>query len=55
VVSVHPTTPDCCRGLVPGIPPGSIEYATDSTRPADVRAIERENALALLPRLKAAG
>jgi 6-methylsalicylate decarboxylase len=32
VVYVHPTTPQCCRGLVPGIPPGSIEYATDSTR-----------------------
>ncbi len=32
VVYVHPTTPDCCRGLVPGIPPGSIEYATNSTR-----------------------
>ncbi|HYY36413.1 MAG TPA: amidohydrolase family protein [Xanthobacteraceae bacterium] len=32
VVYVHPTTPACCRGLVPGIPPGSIEYATDSTR-----------------------
>jgi len=32
VVYVHPTTPDCCRGLVPGIPPNSIEYATDSTR-----------------------
>jgi predicted TIM-barrel fold metal-dependent hydrolase len=32
VIYVHPTTPDCCRGLVPGIPPGSIEYATDSTR-----------------------
>ncbi len=32
VVYVHPTTPDCCRGLVPGIPPSSIEYATDSTR-----------------------
>ena len=32
VVYVHPTTPNCCRGLVPGIPPGSIEYATDSTR-----------------------
>src|SRR5215831_11335191 len=24
VVYVHPTTPDCCRGLVPGIPPASI-------------------------------
>ena len=32
VVYVHPTTPDCCRALVPGIPPGAIEYATDSTR-----------------------
>jgi predicted TIM-barrel fold metal-dependent hydrolase len=32
LVYVHPTTPDCCRGLVPGIPPSSIEYATDSTR-----------------------
>jgi predicted TIM-barrel fold metal-dependent hydrolase len=32
VIYVHPTTPDCCRGLVPGIPPSSIEYATDSTR-----------------------
>jgi 6-methylsalicylate decarboxylase len=32
IVYVHPTTPDCCRGLVPGIPPGAIEYATDSTR-----------------------
>src|SRR5262245_12184651 len=32
VFYVHPTTPPCCRGLLPGIPPGSIEYATDSTR-----------------------
>jgi predicted TIM-barrel fold metal-dependent hydrolase len=32
VIYVHPTTPDCCRGIVPGIPPSSIEYATDSTR-----------------------
>lgn len=32
VIYVHPNTPDCCRQLVPGIPPGSIEFATDSTR-----------------------
>ena len=32
VIYVHPTAPDCCRGLVPGIPVGSIEYATDTTR-----------------------
>jgi len=32
LVYVHPTTPACCAGLVPGIPPSSIEYATDSTR-----------------------
>jgi predicted TIM-barrel fold metal-dependent hydrolase len=32
VVYVHPTTPDCCRALIKGIPPGTIEYATDSTR-----------------------
>jgi predicted TIM-barrel fold metal-dependent hydrolase len=32
VIYVHPTSPACCRSLVPGIPPGSIEYATDSTR-----------------------
>ena len=29
---MHPTTPDCCRELVPGVPPASIEYATDTTR-----------------------
>ncbi len=32
VVFVHPTAPNCCKSLVPGIPVGSIEYATDSTR-----------------------
>jgi 6-methylsalicylate decarboxylase len=32
VIYVHPVTPACCRALVPGIPPASIEYATDSTR-----------------------
>ncbi len=32
VVYVHPTTPDCCRALVKGIPTGTIEYATDTTR-----------------------
>jgi len=32
VVYTHPLTPDCCRNLVPGTPPGTIEYATDTTR-----------------------
>jgi len=32
VVYVHPTTPNCCGNIVPGIPAGSIEYATDTTR-----------------------
>ena len=32
VVYVHPVAPNCCKNLVPGIPVGSIEYATDTTR-----------------------
>jgi len=32
VIYVHPLAPNCCASVVPGIPPGSIEYATDSTR-----------------------
>jgi predicted TIM-barrel fold metal-dependent hydrolase len=28
----HPTTPLCCRGLAPGVPPPLIEYPTDTTR-----------------------
>ncbi len=32
LVYVHPTSPICCQSLVPGIPVGSIEYATDTTR-----------------------
>ena len=32
VVYVHPLSPNCCKSLVPGIPVGSIEYATDTTR-----------------------
>jgi predicted TIM-barrel fold metal-dependent hydrolase len=32
VIYVHPLAPDCCAKVVPGIPPGSIEYATDTTR-----------------------
>jgi len=32
LVYVHPTAPNCCLNLVPGIPVGSIEYATDTTR-----------------------
>mgnify|MGYP003336084840 FL=1 len=32
VIYVHPLAPNCCANVVPGIPQGSIEYATDSTR-----------------------
>jgi 6-methylsalicylate decarboxylase len=32
VVYVHPTTPNCCGKVVPGIGPSTIEFATDSTR-----------------------
>jgi 6-methylsalicylate decarboxylase len=32
VVYVHPLAPNCCANVVPGIPPGSIEYATDTSR-----------------------
>ncbi|MCX7311751.1 MAG: amidohydrolase family protein [Alphaproteobacteria bacterium] len=32
VIYVHPAIPACCSDVVPGIPVGSIEYATDSTR-----------------------
>ncbi len=32
IVYVHPIAPNCCKNLVPGIPVGSIEYATDTTR-----------------------
>src|SRR5262249_35239393 len=32
IVYVHPVAPACCKDLVPGIPPSTIEYATDTTR-----------------------
>ncbi len=32
VVYVHPVSPACCGGIVKGIPPSIIEYATDTTR-----------------------
>jgi predicted TIM-barrel fold metal-dependent hydrolase len=32
IVYIHPTQPQCCVGLVKGVPASSIEYATDSTR-----------------------
>jgi predicted TIM-barrel fold metal-dependent hydrolase len=32
IVYVHPTQPRCCKGLVPGVPVSTIEYATDTTR-----------------------
>jgi 6-methylsalicylate decarboxylase len=32
VVYTHPTTPVCCTGVVKGVSPGAIEFATDTTR-----------------------
>ena len=32
VVYVHPTAPDCCRNLLPGIPDWVIEFPADTTR-----------------------
>ena len=32
VVHVHPTAANCCRNLIAGVPPGIMEYGTDTTR-----------------------
>jgi 6-methylsalicylate decarboxylase len=32
ILFVHPTTPRCCGGLLPGVPDNIIEYQTDTTR-----------------------
>ncbi len=32
VVHVHPTAANCCKNLVPDVPPGVMEYGTDTTR-----------------------
>ena len=32
VVYVHPVIPVCCGGLIKGVPPSVIEFATDTTR-----------------------
>jgi predicted TIM-barrel fold metal-dependent hydrolase len=32
VVYTHPLTPDCCRNIVKDLPPGVVEYTTDTTR-----------------------
>lgn len=32
VIYVHPLLAECCRNPVPGLPPSSIEFATDTTR-----------------------
>jgi 6-methylsalicylate decarboxylase len=32
VVYTHPLVPACCGSTVPGVSPGTIEYATDTTR-----------------------
>src|SRR5258708_26928829 len=32
VVYTHPTVPDCCPGLVKGVPVSTLEYSHDTTR-----------------------
>jgi len=32
VVHVHPTAANCCKNLIPGMAPGTMEYGTDTTR-----------------------
>ena len=32
VVYTHPTVPDCCNNLIPGVPVSSLEYNHDTTR-----------------------
>jgi predicted TIM-barrel fold metal-dependent hydrolase len=32
VAYVHPTSPDCCRNLLPGVQDAAIEFGTDTTR-----------------------
>ena len=32
VAYTHPTAPNCCRNLIPDVPPAVIEYGTDTTR-----------------------
>ena len=32
VIYVHPSIPDCCRNLVPGVTDAAIEFGTDTTR-----------------------
>jgi predicted TIM-barrel fold metal-dependent hydrolase len=32
VIYVHPTAPDCCRNLLPGVPDWVIEFPADTTR-----------------------
>ena len=32
VVHVHPTAANCCKNLIPEVPPGIMEYGTDTTR-----------------------
>ena len=32
VAYVHPTAPECCRNILPGVPDAAIEFGTDTTR-----------------------
>ena len=32
IVHVHPTVANCCKNLIADVPPGIMEYGTDTTR-----------------------
>jgi 6-methylsalicylate decarboxylase len=50
VAYVHPTSPDCCRNIVPGVPDAAIEFGTDTTR--TIARIVFGGAAARFPQIK---
>ena len=44
VIYVHPLAPNCCANVVPGIPPGSIEYADRHNAHHRLSGVQRHGA-----------